>query len=377
MPAALLTGAFGQGNLGDDALLQAFVNALPGWNLTVTCDDPAKVEELGCLPVPSNRHWAIARAALRADAVIVGGGTVFKTLHSTTGRRPHALLANTSALIAVSSATSCPIALIGVGAGALSDRLGRALAVFTSRHADLLILRDEESAGELIRAGSTGPLRVGADPTWTLVGSPQARTAHESSIRIVPSIYAVGVDGWKGMISRICNTVTELLAAGHTVQLQAWEEHPQRAKIDDKLIVDTVASQFGGSVDVVPKPESFEAAIRSMAGIGAVVCFRFHALLAAAAAGVPAVAISHENKLNAIARRLEQRIAPLYFDPGSLVGQVADAVRASGPAPSVIKEQIELADEGFRLLRVLLSNGDSDEADGMGALPLVSVPPAS
>jgi polysaccharide pyruvyl transferase WcaK-like protein len=286
------------------------------------------------------------------------------------------LLANASALIALSSMVGRPVAFVGVGAGELPDRRSRALALFIIRHADLLILRDEESARELIRAGSPGPLRVGADPAWTLVGPPEARTAHESSVRIVPSVYAVGADGWSGMIQRITDTVSGLLAAGCTVQLQAWEQHPRRAKIDDRLIVDALSSRFGRSVEVVPKPDSIEAAAQSMAGNGTVVCFRFHALLAAAAAGVPSIAVTHENKLNAMARRLEQRIAPVNFDPATLVGQVAEAVTAPGPAPSVIKEQIDLADEGFRHLRVLLSRGHSDEADSLGALPLISAPPS-
>ena len=40
----------------------------------------------------------------------------------------------------------------------------------------------------------------------------------------------------------------------------------------------------------------------------------------------------------------------------------------------MVKEQVDLADEGFRLLRVLLSGGHSDEADTLGALPLTPVP---
>ena len=71
MPIALLAGAFGQGNLGDEALLEAFVKALPEWQLRVTTADPAAAGQMGCEPVPA-RPLTVARAAHRADAVLVG-----------------------------------------------------------------------------------------------------------------------------------------------------------------------------------------------------------------------------------------------------------------------------------------------------------------
>jgi hypothetical protein len=75
-----------------------------------------------------------------------------------------------------------------------------------------------------------------------------------------------------------------------------------------------------------------------------------------------------------MARRLEQRAAPVDFEPGALATQVLHAVHAPGPPPAVIKEQIALAEEGFRLLRVLLSRGRSLESDTLGALPLAPSP---
>ncbi|HWE67238.1 MAG TPA: polysaccharide pyruvyl transferase family protein [Acidimicrobiales bacterium] len=373
MPVVLLAGAFGQGNLGDEALLRAFVQALPDWRVTVTTDDPASAEELGCGPVPSRRA-AVARAASSADAVVVGGGTMFKTLHPASARRPHALLVNAAALVGLSSALRRPVALVGVGAGSLGERRSRRLSRFVVRHADLLILRDEESAAELSRAGASGPFRVGADPAWTLLEPPDARSVHDRSVLIAPSIFAAGADGWGGMIERLAETVRRLLAAGVEVRVQPWQLAPRGATVDDGTIAAALVARFGGSIDLLPKPATIGAAAQSMVGTGTVLSFRFHALVAAAAAGVPTVAVVHESKLGAMARRLEQRAAPVDFEPGALATQVLHAVDAPGPPPAVIKEQIGLAEEGFRLLRVLLSRGRSLESDTLGALPLAPSP---
>jgi polysaccharide pyruvyl transferase WcaK-like protein len=378
MPIALLAGAFGQGNLGDDVLLEAFVKALPEWQLRVTTADPDAAARMGCEPVPARQPITVARSVRGADAVLVGGGTVFKTLHPSSGRHGHALLANTSALVAVSSALRRPVAMVGVGSGLLTDWSARAMSRFIVNHADLLVLRDEESATEMIRAGIPGPFRVGADPAWTLVEPPdRVRAPRRGVVRVVPSHLAHGTDGWGGMVDRLSNTLRRLIAFGLTVELQGWQHGNGVTAGDDGAILDALVHRFGPSVEVVPTPDSMGAAVESMIGTGTVLSFRFHALIAAAAAGVPTVAVSHEAKLGALARRLEQRAAPVDFDPALLAVQVADAVEAPGPSPAAIKEQIDRAEEGFLLLRVLLSGGRSEESDALGALPLAPAPRSS
>jgi polysaccharide pyruvyl transferase WcaK-like protein len=377
MPIALLAGAFGQGNLGDDALLQAFVNALPEWHLQVTAADPVAVELMGCEPIPS-RPAAVAAAARASDAIVVGGGTVFKTLHPSSGRRPLGLLANTAALVAVSSALHRPVAMVGVGAGRLDGWTARALARFIVKHADLLVLRDEESAAEMFRSDVPGPFRIGADPAWTLVAPPdRVPPARHGAVRVIPSHLATGTDGWSGMVDRLSDTLGRLLSMGLAVELQAWQHGGGLTDGNDVAIIDTLVDRLGPSVEKVPTPGSMEAAVESMMGTGTVLSFRFHALIAAAAAGVPTVAVTHEAKLGALARRLEQRAAPVDFEPGLLAAQVAGAVGAASPSPAAIKEQIARAEEGFLLLRVLLGGGRTEESDSLGALPLAPAPRTS
>jgi polysaccharide pyruvyl transferase WcaK-like protein len=135
-----------------------------------------------------------------------------------------------------------------------------------------------------------------------------------------------------------------------------------------------VARQLGASLEILERPKTLQAAAESMTGVGAVLSFRFHALVAAAAAGVPTVSVAHEAKLAALGRRLSQRVVPRQVAPDQLVEEVCAALEGPGPAPAAVKEQIDLAEEGFRLLRVFLSRGQSDEADQLGALPLMPAP---
>ena len=70
-----------------------------------------------------------------------------------------------------------------------------------------------------------------------------------------------------------------------------------------------------------------------------------------------------------------ERVAAVDFEPAALAKLVLLQLASPAPGPAVVKEQVDLADEGFRLLRVLLSGGRSEEADSLGALPLTPAPP--
>jgi polysaccharide pyruvyl transferase WcaK-like protein len=165
-----------------------------------------------------------------------------------------------------------------------------------------------------------------------------------------------------------------LASRGVRLQLQAWQQRAGGHGPDDGALVAAIAGQLGSSVELMERPASLPAAADSMVGVGAVLSFRFHALLAAAAAGTPTVAVAHEAKLAALGERLGQRVVTPVVTPDVLVEQVIAALSGPGPSPEAVKEQIELADEGFRLLRVLLSRGESDESNRLAALPLTPTP---
>jgi polysaccharide pyruvyl transferase WcaK-like protein len=375
MPTALLAGAYGQGNLGDDALLRAFSTALPDWRIRATASDPEEVRRAGCEPVPARRPTAVARAVLTADAVILGGGTVFKLLHRSTERHPLALLGNAAALVSGASIIGRPVAAVGVGAGDLTGWPTRLLSRVAIGRSRLVILRDEESADRLVEAGLDGPFRVGADPAWSLLSPPgEARSASHGPVLVVPSHLATGDDGPGALLDRLVAVVDDLVESGIRVQLQSWQHGAQAGIVDDDQLVDQVAQRVP-PVTVLPPPASLPEAVAAMEGASAALTFRFHALVAAGAAGVPAVAVNHEAKLTALARRLGQQITSVDYDPALLADQIRSAVQSAGPSAAAVKEQIDLADEGFRLLRVLLTRGAAG-TEQLGALPLVPNPQA-
>ena len=80
-PVLLLCGYYGEHNLGDDALLQVLVSSLPEpQQLLITARDPAPVLALAPSAHTVNRRSLrrCLRAALRADVLVLGGGSLLQ-----------------------------------------------------------------------------------------------------------------------------------------------------------------------------------------------------------------------------------------------------------------------------------------------------------
>jgi polysaccharide pyruvyl transferase WcaK-like protein len=365
MAAMLLAGAFGQRNPGDEALLSAFIASLPGQSLVATSVDPVATEtEHGISAVQARDVRAVAREVRRAEGVVFAGGTVFKTLHPACGRPPLSLLRSARALSLATTAQRTPLALVGVGAGSLHGGRARALARGIVRRSDLLVLRDEESAGVLARAGAPAPFRVGADAAWTLLDPPAAPTAKGDAVIVALSHLAGGA----GLARRLSLVLAPLVGAGLRVRLQPWQV--VHGAPDDLDLARMIASRLDGDVQIVPPPADLADARTLFAGARLVIALRFHALVAAAAAGVPAAAVAHEPKLAGLGRRLGLPVVAPAGPPEAMARTILATIDHPAATPEAIDRERRLAEEQMALLRVLLSGGRSAESADVGGLEL-------
>jgi polysaccharide pyruvyl transferase CsaB len=366
MATVLLAGAYGQRNPGDEALLASFVQALTDHEIVATSVDPdATRDDHGCDAVSSLDRAAVVGALLHCDAVVVGGGTVFKALHPSTGRAPNELLRNASLLTFAARAASKPVLLVGVGAAPLTGARARRSARRLVRRADLLVLRDEASARVLEQAGAPVPFRVGADPTWPfLTEAPMVTPAPDDAVLVTLSHFAADSPGF---VEALAGGLRALRADGLSIALQPWQVGASRG--DDLPMTHALATEIGGPVELLDPPRDLHEATRQAAGARLVVSMRFHSLVAAAAAGTRVVAVDHEPKLGALARAIGQESVALGAD-GRWPAALRGAVDGRRPDPGVRDEQVALATEAFRLTRLVLEGGVTSEVDQLTGLPL-------
>jgi polysaccharide pyruvyl transferase WcaK-like protein len=290
---------------------------------------------------------AAAAACRNADAVIVGGGTVFGRLHASTGRRPGDLLRRLAALTGAARAFGHPVVLSGVGAAPVVTAAERALVRGIALATDLLVLRDEESAALLRAAGVPSPFRVGADPVWTVL-DPVPATTRTVDVLVVMSHLAAhrGLVGWLAAALRS-------LPDAPRVTVAPW----QRGASDDTALAAALVKVLRGRARLALAPTDLEDGAALAATAEVTVCLRFHGAMASAVAGTPFVAVGHEPKLVALARRLGAPAVSVGCPAEELAHAIRRA-RADGPASAeAIRRERQRAEESLRLVRLLLSGG--------------------
>lgn len=382
MPAALLAGSFGLRDPGEEAILAALMRALPGWEPVVASHDPADTAaEHGCEAIPIAGGISVARAVGNADAAVVAGG-MLEGFGERSESAATASLGRVYALLSGARTLGKPTALVGVGSGRLRSRRRRALARALVRKADLFVLRDGVSASTLSEAGAAAPFRVGADPAWTLferdvadvaggpdgasVRGPASRPRRRTSDAVVVVLDRDACD--EALAAALAAALDRLRAAGVEVRLQPWRV--AEGEPDDLRLAGAVASRLGGPVEVLEPPEGLAEAGSSFSDAGLVLALRRHTAIAAAIGGVPSLAIAHEPGLADLARRLGQPWIAATSEPDELAAAIRDALDHQAPSRSAIRGQVASAEEGFKLLRLLLSHGDSDEANDLTGLRL-------
>jgi polysaccharide pyruvyl transferase CsaB len=192
----VLSGWYGNGNLGDEAILasmlQALRNRMPDLDITVFSDDPANTRSERCVdsfyhpPFPldlqslptliaSRKEIRLSLAALKHAALfILGGGGL---LHDYRGALYPWLLE-----VVLAKALGTPVALYALGVGPIRRKPGILLTQAVLSKADLITVRDPDSKELLQRIGVRSPdIEVTADPSVLLSPAPVV------NIRSVPA----------------------------------------------------------------------------------------------------------------------------------------------------------------------------------------------
>lgn len=372
MPAALIVGAFGQDNPGDEALLDstvAAVRAQQGWEPVVATARPGETTERLGVAAVAGTPVATLRAAAIADALVVGGGTLFKELHPTSGRSPGGLLRSALGLTSAFRARRRPVAMLGVGAARITSRTNQQLARVLAGRADLLVLRDADSAVILAGLGVPAPLRVGADLAWMSLPAATGSATHRPRGSLDPIGVAIShLCDAPGLVDRLAAALRPLVDAGRPVEIEPWQGSPYLSQ--DGQMARRLQAAVGAGTSVIPPPESLIDASARMAGRAAGLTLRFHGAVAAAHAGTPFLALAHEPKLASISRHLGQLAVGPDAQPEVITHGLRQALLSAPPSIDALREEHRKAAASAELLGLVLTGaGDGDELVHLDLIP--------
>ena len=304
----VICGAYGRGNAGDDAILEAILQEMrsidPDMPITVLTKDPKatrltyRVRTAGRMDVGT---WK--KAMRHAKLYINGGGSLIQDV--TSRRSLWFYLHN----IQAAHKAGCKVQMYGCGIGPVLREQHRKLAASVlNASVDVITLREPDSLKELQSMGVTKPeILLTADPALTL---PAASEDEIDSVLLRAGIPPHGkylcfaLRNWKGFEDK-----APLFAQAAKYAYETYGLTPVFAAVEKHL--DPVAGRLAAAGLDIPHyflddAGSAGTIIGALSRMQAVVSMRLHALIFAAGQGIPLAGVVYDPKVSAFLRYIGQ-----------------------------------------------------------------------
>lgn len=315
----LVSGYYGFANGGDEAIALSISRELRARGHTpvlLSANPEQTAAAYDCEAVPRMQPLALVRELRRADLLLSGGGGL---LQDKTSRRN---LSYYLGLIRLAQALGVRAAVFNQSIGPLSVQGGE--AVRRSVKGLPLVVRDRGSLRTLEVVGVSGA-RLGGDPALLL----------EPSVGTLPDPRRV-ILAPRGDVTQSLPALRwltgELQQRGYLVTALAFMPSE-----------DAAAAYSLGANEVMENPHP-RALLDAIAGSGSVVGVRLHALILAAAAGVPFVGLSYDPKVEGFCHDAASPVYGTQPDPRRLL---ADVLQATPPDWAAVHEMRARARASF------------------------------
>ena len=300
----VICGAYGRGNAGDDAILEAILQEMalidPDMPATVLSKEPTSTRLAYRVRSVSRTNMFAWHSAMRhAKLYINGGGSLIQDV--TSRRSLWFYLLN----IAVAKRCGCKVQMYGCGIGPVTRENHRRLAArVLNRYVDVITLREPDSREELRAMGVTKPeILLTADPALTL------RKAEDDQIDSVLLRAGIPPQGrylcfalrqWRGFEEK-----APLFGAAARYAYKTYGLIPVFTAVEKHL--DPAAARLAAQGLDIPHYFLDDAGgagtiIGALSRMEAVVSMRLHALIFAAGQGIPLAGVVYDPKVSAFLR---------------------------------------------------------------------------
>ena len=306
----VICGAYGRGNAGDDAILEAILQEMrsidPDMPVLVLSKDPKSTRlAYRVQAVHRSNFPAWLRAMRRAKLYINGGGSLIQDV--TSRRSLWFYLHNISA----AKKAGCRVQMYGCGIGPVTRENHRRLAArVLNANVDVITLREPDSREELRLMGVTKPeILLTADPALTL------RRASDDEVDSVMLRAGIPPHGkyicfalrqWKGFEEK-----APLFGAAAQYAYDTYGLTPVFTAVEKHL--DPVAHRLAAKSLTTPHYFLDDAGgagtiIGSLSRMEVVVSMRLHALIFAASQGIPLAGVVYDPKVSAFLKYIGQEL---------------------------------------------------------------------
>ena len=304
----VICGAYGRGNAGDDAILEAILQEMraidPDMPTTVLTKDPKATRLTYRVRTAGRMDVLTWKKAMRHAALYINGGG--SLIQDVTSRRSLWFYLHN---IQAAHKAGCKVQMYGCGIGPVLREQHRQLAArVLNASVDVITLREPDSLKELQSMGVTKPeILLTADPALTL---PAANSDEIDSVLLRSGIPPRGnylcfaLRNWKGFEEK-----APLFSQAAQYAYETYGLTPVFAAVEKHL--DPVAGRLAAAGLEIPHyflddAGSAGTIIGALSRMQAVVSMRLHALIFAAGQGIPLAGVVYDPKVSAFLRYIGQ-----------------------------------------------------------------------
>ena len=310
MPRVLLSGYYGFGNLGDEALLEVILDRLrarfPSARLEVLSASPKLTASQHRVETALRSDWREVRAAIaRSDVVVSGGGGLLQNATSTRSLLYYA------GILREAIRRRRKTMLFAQSIGPL-DYWGRLIVRQFCKGLDRATVRDERSQGLLHELLPATPVEQTADPVFLYDAADEAIDLSSEGLGPESGPYAI-VSVRKAPALRDAPSavarIVDRLARDHAIRAAFL---PLGGAADAAASTDVI--RLCKSNPVLLPECTLRTAASMLRGARVVVGMRLHSLILAARYAVPFLAIAYDPKVSALCQDIAYPLPPLYGD---------------------------------------------------------------
>lgn len=380
----LITGSYGQGNTGDEAILTAILEQLrtrmPDARLVVVAGDIETIRRQFGVETVWWADWAgIAQAVQQSDIVIQGGGGIFfdySGFHSWNLFENGAPdLAHYGGFSLLGNLYRKPFMIYGAGIGPLETDAGREMVRVAHSLADRITVRDSESKSLLEEIGvESGRVEVTADPAFSLQPADENRAREilrDHGIDCSRPVIAVTARPWDYGVSQ--SEWERSLADGvsrfaHSKQAQILLIPFHKGYDDGPLL--RIRELLADNETFVLRDQCLPQEIAGVIGVcDLLIGMRLHSIVFAILTATPAVALAYDPKVRSLTRRIGHEEICIGLTELSTLGDLIDGVwdrreELSGDFARARHEMRLLSERNADLACELLNGHISHSASG-------------
>ena len=294
----LLAGYIGCGNLGDDAIALGFVQGLgnSGYDINVMSGRPEETNRLYGFSVIDRKDFkAIETAINQCDALVFPGGSIFQDVTSIRS------VSYYSKLVSMAKKAKKKVLLLGQGVGPVTTFLGKRMTASAFNDADVISVRDPDSAQALKEIGVRKSARMTADMAFLL---PAVQSSDDVQGFTVGNMKTVGISARpldkKTDVAALFGDFCRLLYQNGSMPVLI-----EMDKEEDGPLIAEIAKRQGGKIPDIRKLTTPMQLQQRLLRMDSIVAMRLHAGILAATVGIPPLMVSYDPKVSAFAKMME------------------------------------------------------------------------